>query len=301
MRKIGIFVFNFLIIIFLLVGAEAFFYNLNTQHYSKAHYFVTKKDFSIENLKESMRKPFGTNKNYKKRPILIYGCSFAYGDNLPKEETFGSLLSEKSKRPVYNFAMPARGLQHALFLLKNDEKVTPTPEYIFYIFISDHARRMYMNCNKIDNCKYIYYHLKNGKMVLQKNKYDLSERFYTSKYLKETFYFYSKNLFEEKIYKDVKSYFLAIQEAAKERYPNTKLVIINYGTDNIKILNSQRENELKKDGIEIINLRKEIKDKFNKDLKDDEYRISPEKDVYKHPNGKAWDLISDYLCEKYKL
>lgn len=303
MKKIRTIILNFLIIIFLLAGTETFFYNKYFQliKFNKIPYSIKKQDFTLESIKQYVRKPCGIDKNYKKKPILIYGCSYAYGENLPQEETLSYFLSQKAKRPVYNFAMPARGLQHTLYLLENDEKVTPAPEYIFYVFIYDHARRMYMNCSKTDDCKYIYYHLKNGKMVLQKNKYDLSERFYTSKYLKETLYFYLKNLFEEKIYNDLKSYFIAIQDAAKEKYPNTKLVIINYGIANKKILNSQRENELKKDGIEIINLRKEIKRKFNKDIKDDEYRLSPEEDEYKHPNGKAWDIISDYLCEKYKL
>ena len=303
MKIVKTIILNFLIIIFLLVGTEAFFYNkiLGITNTENTHYSLKKGNLTLESIKKHVRKPCGIDKNYKKKPILIYGCSYAYGENLPQEETLSYFLSQKAKRPVYNFGVSAKGLQHTLYLLENDEKVTPAPEYIFYVFIYDHARRMYMNCSKTDDCKYIYYHLKNGKMVLQKNKYDLSERFYTSKYLKETLYFYLKNLFEEKIYNDLKSYFIAIQDAAKEKYPNTKLVIINYGIANKKILNSQRENELKKDGIEIINLRKEIKGKFNKDIKDDEYRLSPEEDVYKHPNGKAWDIISDYLCEKYKL
>ncbi len=304
MRKKRIIVFNFLIITFLLVGAEAYFYNQNIKKiapYPEEHYSVTKKNFSIENLKESMRKPFGTNKNYKKRPILIYGCSFAYGDKLPKEETFGSLLSEKSKRPVYNFAMPARGLQHALYLLENDKKVTPEPEYIFYVFISDHARRIYINCNRIDDHKYLYYHLKNGKLVLQNNYYDISERFFILKELKNALYFILKKVFEENIYQDVKNYFITIKDTAKEKYPNAKFVIINYNIDNTTILTIPRQKELEQNGIEIISLRNEIKDNTNKDLKADEFRISTDIDFYQHPNGKAWNVVTDYLCKKYNL
>lgn len=304
MRKIKIIVFNFLIITFLLVGAEAHFYNQNTKKiapYPEEHYSVRKKDFSIENLKESMRKPFGTNKNYKKRPILIYGCSYGYGDNLPQEETFGSLLSEKSKRPVYNFAMPARGLQHALYLLENDKKVTPEPEYIFYVFISDHARRIYMNCNRIDDHKYLYYHLKNGKLVLQNNYYDISERFFILKESKNALYFILKKVFAEKIYQDVKTYFITIKETAKEKYPNAKFIIINYNIDNTTILTIPRQKEFKQNGIEIINLRNEIKDNTNKDLKADEFRISTDIDFHQHPNGKAWKVVTNYLCKKYNL
>ncbi|MGN0006225.1 MAG: hypothetical protein ACI37Z_09700 [Candidatus Gastranaerophilaceae bacterium] len=295
-----IFLANLLIIILILAAFEIFISKKTfegiTGKNSRISYSLCKENFSVNSIKKNTRKPFGLDKNYQKRPILIYGCSFAYGELLPADKSFGYLLSKKTKRPVYNFAAPARGLQHALYLLENDSIITPEPEYIFYVFISDHARRMYLNCNKIDGVKYIYYHLKDGKMVLQNNEYDLTERFYILKTIKEIIYRSLAEKFNEEIYRQTERYFAAIQEAAKEKYPNAKFVIIDYGFGK-DIITGKRAKELNKKGIEIIRLKDDFEDK----LKSKEYRISADTDKYKHPNGKAWEIITDYLCKKYNL
>lgn len=292
-------IISILLSILILCLGENFFFRQKAKliydvSKDKIHYNFKKQDFNLANLKNCMRKPIGLDKNYKKKPILIYGCSFAYGENLSEEETIGYLLSEKTKRPVYNFSAPARGFQHTLFLLENDEKVTPEPEYIFYIFIIDHLRRMYINCNTVDNVKYLYYEPKNGKMIMKNNKYDLTERSYLLKEIKNLLLFFLKYSFDDEIYKKAELYFEAITDEAKKKYPGAKFVIIDYqGYLNIK----DRGNQLKKKGSDVILFDEEMLSLLNSD----KYKLSEDKDIFRHPNGKAWELISDYLCEKYKL
>lgn len=39
-----------------------------------------------------------------KKPVVIFGCSFAYGEYLNDNQTFGYKLSKQTGRTVYNFA-----------------------------------------------------------------------------------------------------------------------------------------------------------------------------------------------------
>lgn len=67
-------------------------------------------------VKFNMRKPFGTQ--YKKEPIAVFGCSYAYGYKLKDEQSFGYKLSEYTKRPVYNRAYSGLSIQHSYTNLK---------------------------------------------------------------------------------------------------------------------------------------------------------------------------------------
>lgn len=77
--------------------------------------------FNYENEKIAMRNPEGLN--YKKLPIILFGCSFTYGDGLNNNQTFSYKLSHLAKRPVYNRAECGWGVQH---MLSNLEEKTFT-------------------------------------------------------------------------------------------------------------------------------------------------------------------------------
>ena len=51
-----------------------------------------------------------------KDSILILGCSFAQGVGLRKEQTFGSILSEKTGIPHLNYAMQGTGPLAAFYI-----------------------------------------------------------------------------------------------------------------------------------------------------------------------------------------
>lgn len=117
-------------------------------------------EFNKENLNKfcgENRKIFG--EQYKKRPIIIFGCSYTYGHGLKTNESFPYLLSELTKRPVYNFARCGSDLtasfddfvQQYNYESTQDyrEKINDT-EYVIYIYMHDHMAR-YLNIDKMVN------------------------------------------------------------------------------------------------------------------------------------------------------
>ncbi|MCR5261910.1 MAG: hypothetical protein K6C94_08755 [Candidatus Gastranaerophilales bacterium] len=296
MKTLKILTVNLIILITVSCFAEFLAYKEACSYFKNPPaYSLKKRDYTLENLKQNMRKPVGLN--YKKAPILIYGCSYAYGFALDEKDTFGYKLSELAKRPVYNFAVSSKGLQDALFLLEKDEKVTPEPQYVFYVFINDHVRRMFVNCNKIDNVKYLTYKNKNGKLIQNENKYALSERFYIFGVIKNTSYHLLKKIFDKQIYKLVKLYFLTINGEIHKKYPDAKFVVIDYENGGNSFLSPYRVEDLRSKGIEVVNLKKV----FKNELKSDKYRNSVQKDSFRHPNGEAWSLVADYIVKEFNL
>lgn len=297
MKKVGIILVNLFLLILAIVGAEYISYlDANKLYGQKVPYFRVKTDTTLETLKKgnNMRKPCGSD--YKKKPILIYGCSVAYGFALPDEESFGNRLSEYTKRPVYNFGMSAKGLQHAYFLLKNDEKISPEPEYVFYVFINDHLRRMFVNCNKIDNLNYLTYRVKNGELV-ENPQGTLADKSYLVSSMQNMSYYGLKNVFKKQIFNLTKLYLVSMKNEVKNKYPNAKFVLIDYDNSYCSELTSDRISQLEKEGIEVVVLNKELEDK----LKMDSYKNPVQKDIFRHPNGKAWELVVKYISEKYAL
>lgn len=297
MKKVGIIFVNLILLILIVIGAEYYSYSEANKYFvDNVPYFRKKVDTTVETLKEdyNMRRPCGLN--YGKKPILIYGCSVAYGFALPEEESFGNQLSELTKRPVYNFGMSAKGLQHAYYLMKNDKKISPAPEYIFYVFINDHFRRMYIDCNKIDNLNYLTYRERRGVLIENKQG-SLSDKSYLVSNIKNMTYYALKNIFKRQIFDFFKLYLISMKNEINKNYPNTKFVLVNYDNGYFSELTPQRVAEIEKEGIDVILLNEEFNDK----LKMDSYKNPVEKDIFRHPNGEAWKLVVKYLAEKYNL
>lgn len=297
MKKFFLLIFiNILLIILVTAFVEFYLYNENTKYLDNKPFYTWKKeDFSINSIKKDIREPSGLC--YKKNPIIIYGCSVAYGFGLDKEQTFSYKLSEYTKRPVYNFGAPSRGLQHALFLLQNDEKIDVDPDFVFYVFINDHTRRMFVDCNRVDNVKYLTYKIENGKLKMNTNKYALTERLYLFNSIKNGIYYSFRTIFDKKIYEMTKLYFLAIKNEVSIKYPKAEFIVIDYDNSYRNYLTEERVKDLQKNGIKVISLNRIFNNKF----KMDEYRLPKEKDIFKHPNSKAWDIIVKYISKEFKL
>ncbi|MCR5261487.1 MAG: hypothetical protein K6C94_06575, partial [Candidatus Gastranaerophilales bacterium] len=142
-------------------------------------YNLIKEDFSVE--KAAFRQPFGLQ--YKKRPIVIYGCSFAYGHRLKPTESMGYVLSEKTKRPVYNYASSGTGIQHVLYFLDNTKDINNDVEYVLYLFINEHIYRMYDTCGKILCFNFMEYEQQNDKFILKKDRLKYLKNLLSYKYL----------------------------------------------------------------------------------------------------------------------
>ena len=263
--------------------------------------YLTGNDFTIENIEKNkksfLRQPCGLN--YKKAPILIYGCSYAYGYKLKENEHIGYFLSDLAKRPVYNYGISAKGVQHALYIMQHAPKIVPDPEYIIYIFMNDQIRRMYMPCGFTNYFNFFEYKNINNNFILKKDKGLL-------KYLKNTFLYKSiiretfckgRYLKEEEKFKLFKMYLQEMNKETKNRYPNAKFILIIYDRqhDWHIVLTDKHIQEIKNMGIDVIDLSEYFGDK----LLQKEYQIND--DPHGHPNAKAWQMIAQKLIEIEKM
>ena len=81
--------------------------NISTSNYNTEPFppYFKRLELTDENLEKfcgENRKVF--NSSYTKRPIIVTGCSYAYGHGIKKDETFPYILSQITQSPVYNYA-----------------------------------------------------------------------------------------------------------------------------------------------------------------------------------------------------
>lgn len=242
--------------------------------------------------------------NYKKPAIWLFGCSFAYGTSMvngkhKEEDTFGYILSEYTKRPVYNKSYPSWGVQHMLYMLENDDiyKELPSPEYVIFTFISDHARRSQkLVYDAWSDGAYLRYKLNNNNELQQVKGFlvPLWKLHFVKLWL--TFLEYNIRLnhkFRDKNFDLIEKMFVRSKEIIDNKYPDAKFIILKYnGNDGFDdwFIKTDRWNELDKYGFIVLDADKLI----GKNLKEKEYTDA---DNY-HPNKRAWIEISRQLSKK---
>ena len=124
----------------------------------------------------------------KKPPILLFGCSFAYGTFLKNNQTFSYKLSKLTKRNVYNMALEACGIQYMYYFLSdenfyNDFSSNP-PQYVIYLYIPSHLQRLTSNIfpNSLSlNGKLLLYNLKDNSLKIEKTPSVLFKSFLIKK------------------------------------------------------------------------------------------------------------------------
>lgn len=99
-------------------------------------------DKAYVELKKTVRPPAGLNFQ-KKRPLIFFIDSYTYGAGLEEKGTLPFQISQYTKRPVYNCSVCGWGVQHILYLLRNEKDLEniKNPEYAIYLLIEDHFRR----------------------------------------------------------------------------------------------------------------------------------------------------------------
>lgn len=79
-----------------------------------------------------------------KEPIVIFGCSFAYGYAIDYKDSVSVRLANLTNRTIYNRAKNAEGPNFMYYQLKNNVlKNIKNPKYIIYFFIPSHLWRNY--------------------------------------------------------------------------------------------------------------------------------------------------------------
>ena len=314
-KKIFLIVINILLILISFFIVEIVIWNKENDHLRKTNTFpktmneigfhkgITKFNIDLKYFPTPEngygRAPEGLQ--YKKKPITIFGCSYAYGYKLDKEETFSYKLAHNAKRPVYNQSFTGWGIQHMLYQSKLEDfySKVPEPEYVIYVYINDHIRRLYLisfsSWNILAEQFNLRYKKKNNQLIEIRNQnpiFNQIKRLYFVNKLQNTIVnkqiANSKN--PEKHYDFALEHFVNAKNEMQKHWKNSKFVVLFY--DDAKN-DEYLKNKLEKNDFIVIETEKLIKE----DLTKEEF-LTEDKC---HPNEKAWDLITPALIRELNL
>ena len=303
-KKIAVNTFIFFLLLFLieiiiyLLGIweikEIPKFHRGVKHFNYDLDYYPNKNFQMQ------RNPEGLE--YKgKKPILIFGCSFAYGFHLKKEQIFSYKLSHLIKRTVYNQAFTGWGIQHMLYQTRMEKlyKKIKEPEYVIYIYIDDHLKRLYYNnfgtYNLLSDNFNLRYKEKNGKLErLQSNNFLVNQikRLYISGRIQQYYvkYFVLRKSNKKSCTDFALKHFIEAKEEMQKHWKDTKFVIFSYFyfDEEEKIMASK----LKENGFIVFDSSELTKENiFSKDYMFED----------SHPNEKAWDLLTPLIVKKLEL
>lgn len=222
------------------------------------------------------------NINSKEKPIVIFGCSFAYGTGLKEDETFSAKIAKLTGHPTYNRACSGCGLAQFLYLSRCDNfynYIKQEPEYAIYIYINDHK-------NRLDKFKIIpqvqvfqpKYKVKNNHLKEQKPK------IFDNLYFFEDFQYNYNYWFNRVTPELVKLYFTETEAAIRKHWKNTKLIILVYPTiDTHMDFSDEYWTKLEQDTSYKVIL---IKNLTDVNLIDEKYKLDGE-----HPTAECWDIL----------
>ncbi len=237
------------------------------------------------------------NKNIPANPVIIFGCSFAYGDNLQYNQTFSHKLAKYIKRPIYNRAFGGWSAANMLYQLENDTFIkniaislpsTQTPKYVIYVYCPYQQHRIYLHVyDPGDDRLSVHYNRKNNSDILIQQKLPpFLFSFYTIKKIDN--YIASLkgyNPYFEKSRNYLTILFFKQSLNLMKKYWNnnyTQYFILNYSDTAQPFLEIlQKETDWK-----IINLY-DLKN-CNNIFNNVEFQIS---ETNTHPNEKAWNII----------
>ena len=277
--------------------------NISYSYFYKNNPFGTSRCLNRENY--FFRKP--EQKNGNKKSIVLFGCSYTYGDGLSEEETFSHQLYKSTKGyDVYNYGISGGGVQHMSYFIKDIkilEEVKNPPEYVFYTYIPSHIDRVryYYFTENTSNFIGITAKFDSYKNIVLEKNVLLPKPLYKTFIMKLIFDLRSKyeKINEVKYINDNKEiiYQLLIQskQIINKKFPKTKFVILVYDdeTDNSFLYDMNAYfKQLSQNGFIVIY----VDDLIGKEQKDKE-RLADNI----HPNARAWRLIVPELIEKLNL
>ena len=240
-----------------------------------------------------MKPPIG--KQYD-NPMLILGCSFAFGHALKLEDTLAYKIMKKMHRKVYNRAFDFNFSFHNAyyqFLQKDFYDNCPNVKTILYIYLGEEsvirAKGLYLEDVVSGNTasEYLRYIINNNKFK-QYSFFSKNSLFNLNiiRLIKITlFKKYMKEIDEVEF---CKKFFIEMRDMANSHWGNVKFVILNYSNNSEDILLESLEQE----GFTIINLT-DITDENI--VEDPKYHVAFNDD---HPNGLAWDIVVNGILDK---
>lgn len=296
---------NIILIIFILVTFDISMFYLDTRRYYKfpsINAFLTYyTDFYkrptdekylynkyILGLDKKLKYRRVVNHNSKEKPILLFGASFVYGHNIPKETVSSEFFGKYLNNPIYNRSYKGIGPQLMLLHLQNEKfyKQIEEPKYVIYTIDKEDINRLtnptICSIKNFVELKYDY-SKKEDKLTVRTQNNLFFEPF--------TICNLKKNLSKEK--KEINLFKKFIFEAKEQidiHWKNTKFILFIYREVDYTLLDNI-EQELKENGIIIIK-RKDIAPFDDYDLR---FALSKTDD---HPNEYAWDYVVPKLMKE---
>ncbi len=229
-----------------------------------------------------------------KKPIVIFGCSFAYGASLGDNQTVSYKLSKYLSRKVYNRAISGWGPQDMLYQVQRPDfydTVKEEPEAVIYIFMCGHSYRIYREVWSLET--QTFYKLSNNKLV--QSFFHAGQPFYGF-LARKIRYFWAENIWNDssrqnEINNFAIAHFLTAKNEMEKHWKNTKYYILDYSNSYNE---SQLLNELNNKGYSVI-----YADSLtNENLHQLKYHISESDE---HPNEKAWNLLTPLIANELHL
>lgn len=289
-----------------------FYYDLERAplHVRNEHrpYTLKRKYMDYETSKKyyGIRKPSGLE--YNKNAIIMFGCSYGYGALLSSTQEPGYKLSEKLKRPVYNFSSSGQSPQFPIMRIRSHEidDIIKKSDYVIYVLIGEHVWRIHTNSNGFP-IQFVWpkYDVKktknNTQLILHKSYLPVIEGSYLYKFIQKKWYAKiltrSKNKYiQDYMFDNLKLHLLTIQKEMQQINPNIKMIVISFHDepDTDLITHSPRWKELEKENIMFVEVEDYIKDI---ERKWDQYHIPNDG----HPNERCWTEITNLITDKLKL
>ncbi len=226
---------------------------------------------------KARKKGFGKEygEQYKQKPVLLFGGSYAYGYGLKDDETLASQLSQYIKKPVYNLAYQTWCVQNMLWQLKNSNiyNEIKEPSVIIYMGVKADLENIY-NPDILNGLKY---KMSNGILVEVPFHFMLLNYSYLYKKINHEIS-YRKTLNKEKNIEFFSKHILAAKKEADKHWKNYKMVVVWY---NLPVKNEF--SELEESGIEVISLYDFIKKNIlsKNTVQDEDIDIHPDKDTWR--------------------
>ena len=322
MKKIIKFLINVVIAAFILYITEFIIYKYNSNvflsdtnvpdiyktelpyfprytHYFPKYMTDLEDYFNGENNIFFGRKPDGLE--YKdKTPIVVFGCSYAFGQYLNYNQTFSYKLAHKLKRPVYNRAISGGSFQH-MYLQSTSESLyntIPAPDTVIYIMIQDHYRRSMVNYFQNTDMHIMpHYSIKNNKLTADNYNNKLLmfiKSLYITRHLNHIYAdrYISNKKNSEKITDNAVLYLSKSRRNFEEKWhAKPRFIVILYEDWDIMYKEELRK-KLEDNGFVVL----ETKDITNEDLRIEKYQMQDNH----HPSEQAWDMLVPKIAELLK-
>lgn len=239
---------------------------------------------------DTMFRPVAGEEYAEKVPLVLFGCSYAYGHLLPDYDVLSAQLANKTHRTVYNFAYPSWGTQEIIYLMQNNKKLRDVrkdgmgKQYLIYWYIPDHLWRLYQPFMYNSTYYFLTYNAIDGKLSQVRHSHPVLDAFYIYKKYKYTkIYTIFEHMPDEWKYRFLNMHLKKIIEEKEKLFPNAEFIML--------VTHDMPHQE-----VEIIN-QLGIRVFFTQELTGINMEFDEEYTYENHPNEKANDILSDVLIK----